>query len=339
MLPFGLFPGSDPATSLPVAPAEGSFWLPPPGSSSAPWVDAAFYFLLYVSAFFFLLIVTLMTLFVVRYRRRPEVGPGDAPSHNTLLEIVWSGIPLGLVVIMFALGFRGYMDMRNPPRGAYEVRVSGQKWSWSFQYPKGYVDANLHVPVDEPVKLIMSSKDVIHSLYIPAFRIKQDLVPGRFTISWFRATQPGEYDLECAEYCGTGHSDMLAKVIVHRPGEFEPWLQQAQERVASLSPIDRGRELYLRAPGGCAACHSSDGTRKVGPSFKGLYRVGQTVEFENASPLTFDNEATLENYLRESILDPSAKVVKGYPDQMTVYKGQLSDDQILAIIEYIKSLK
>ncbi len=321
---------ADAAAGLLVAQPGGSFWLPPPSSSVAPWVDAAFYFILYVSAFFFVLIVALMTFFVVRYRRRPGVGPGDAPSHSTWLEITWSGIPLLLVAVMFGLGFAGFMEMRNPPRGAYEIRVSGQKWSWSFQYPNGYVDENLHVPIDEAVRLTLSSKDVIHSLYIPAFRIKQDLVPGRYTTTWFRATQQGEYDLECAEYCGTSHSDMLAKVIVHPPGEFETWLQNAETRLKNLPPAELGRELYLRR--GCAACHSTDGTRKVGPTFKGIY--GETQEIEGGPPVKVD-----DNYVRESILNPSAKIVKGYPDQMSVYQGQLSDDQITALIEFIKSLK
>lgn len=327
-----LFLLADTAAGRLLGQSGGSFWLPPPSSTSAVWVDRAFYFLLYVSAFFFLLIVTLMTLFVVRYRRREGVGPGESPTHNTALEILWSGIPIVLVAIMFGLGFAGYIDLRTPPRGAYDIRVSGQKWSWSFQYPNGYVDANLHVPVDAPVKLTMSSKDVIHSLFIPAFRVKQDLLPDRYTTLWFTATRPGEYDLLCAEYCGTSHSEMLAKVIVHGPGQFEPWLQEAHRRRMNLSPVDLGRELYQFAPGGCAVCHSIDGTRKVGPSFKGIY--GQTHDFEKAAPALVD-----DNYIRESILNPSAKIRKGYPDQMTVYKGQLSDDQITALIEYIKTLK
>jgi cytochrome c oxidase subunit II len=326
VLPSPLYATAGPYTG----PTGGSFWLPPESSSVAPLVDTAFYFVLYVSAFFFILIVTLMTFFVLRYRRRPGVGPGQSPSHSTLLEVTWSVIPLILVAIMFGLGFAGFIDMRTPPRDAYDIRVTGQKWSWNFQYPGGYEDGNLHVPVDEPVRLTMSSKDVIHSLYVPAFRIKQDLVPGRYTTAWFRATQPGEYDLECAEYCGTSHSDMLAKVIVHRPGEFETWLQEAEKQNKNLSPVDRGRQLYLRR--GCAACHSTDGTAKTGPSFKGIY--GETHDFENAPPTKVD-----DNYIRESILTPSAKIRKGFPDKMTVYKGQLSDDQITALIEFIKSLK
>lgn len=317
-------------TSSLFAQSGDTFWLPPQSSSGAPSVDTAFYFILYVAAFFFLLIVCLMTFFVVRYRRRPDVGPAASRSHNTFLEILWSGIPLVLVAIMFSLGFAGYMDLRNPPRDAYEIHVTGQKWSWSFQYPNGYEDTNLHVPVDVPVKLVMSSNDVIHSLFIPAFRIKQDLVPGRYTTTWFRATRPGEYDLECAEYCGTSHSDMLAKVIVHPSGAFEPWLQEAEKLTKNLPPVELGRLLYQRR--GCIACHTLDGTPKIGPSFKGIY--GQTHEFSNASPTLVD-----DNYIRESIENPSAKIRKGYPDQMTVYKGQLSDSEITAIIEFIKSLK
>lgn len=311
------------------AQSGGTFWLPPERSTTAPYVDNAFYFIYWVSTFFFVLIVTLMVLFVIRYRRRPGVGPLPSPSHNTKLEVLWIVVPLGLVSVMFYLGFSGYMNLRFVPANAYEIRVDAQKWKWLFTYPNGYQDDNLHVPVDEPVKLTMTSKDVIHSLFIPAFRVKQDVVPGRYTTMWFQATEPGEYDLECAEYCGTSHSEMLAKVIVHAPGGLEAWLVEAEKKFQSLPPVERGRDIYLKR---CAVCHSSDGTPKTGPSFKAIY--GHSVKFNDGTETTVD-----DNYIRESIVDPSAKIVAGYPDQMPVFKGQLSDNQITAIIEYIKSLK
>ncbi len=174
---------------------QPSIWMPPAMSTSAPQVDAVFSFIFWIAFFFFALIVGLMTLFVLRYRRREGVAPEPGLSHNLPLELTWSLIPLVLVIIIFYLGFRGFMDLSTPPANSYEVLVTGQKWKWLFTYPNGYVDENLHVPVDVPVKLTMSSEDVIHSLYIPAFRVKHDVVPGRYSKLWFRAIQPGEYQI------------------------------------------------------------------------------------------------------------------------------------------------
>ncbi len=313
-----------------LAKDEGSFWLPPPSSTTAAEVDSLFMFIFYVSTFFFVLIVVLMMVFVVIYRRRPGVDPGPAPSHSTVLEVTWTVIPLLIVIAIFYWGFEGYMDMRTSPREAYDIRVTGRKWNWEFTYPNGYVDSVLHVPVDEPVRLTMTSQDVIHSLFIPAFRVKMDLVPGRYTQTWFRAMKPGEYDLYCAEYCGTKHSDMLSSVVVHPPGEFETWLDKASNFLETMSPVDAGRALYDRR--GCAQCHSLDGSARVGPSFKGIY--GQTHSFTNAPDTPVD-----DNYLRESILEPGKKIREGYKNQMPTYKGILSDPEITAIIEFIKSLK
>jgi cytochrome c oxidase subunit 2 len=208
--------------------------------------------------------------------------------------------------------------------------VSAAKWKWNFRYPNGYDDDNLHVPVDEPIRLTMTSKDVIHSLFVPAFRIKQDVVPGRYTQAWFRATAPGEYDLECTEYCGTEHSEMVAKVIVHPQGEFEQWLEEAQRKAQNLPPAERGRNLYLKR--GCSACHSTDGTTKQGPSFLGIY--GHPVKLATGQEVMVD-----DNYIRESIVNPSAKIVAGFEDRMNPYQGLLSDDDITAIIAYLKTLK
>ncbi len=307
-----------------------SFWLPPPASSTAPAVDSAFLLLLGISTFFFALIVLLGLWFAIRYRRRPETGPLPSPSHNTALEVLWLVIPLGIVGVIFYHGFSGYLQLRTIPRQAYEIEVVARKWSWLFSYPNGHKDENLHVPVDKPVRLVMRSEDVIHGLFIPAMRVQMDVVPGRYTRAWFRATKPGEYNLWCSQYCGTKHFDMRALVIVHRPGEFETWLADAAKARETLSPVERGRELYRI--NGCWSCHSIDGTAGTGPTFKGLF--GREVQFQDGTSSVVD-----ENYIRQSILDPQAKVVRGYQPVMNTYRGILSDEEISALIAFIKSLQ
>lgn len=308
---------------------EGGFWMPPQVSTVAHHVDSLFYFILWISIIFFVLIVGLMVYFIFRYRRRAGVGAEPSPHHNTALEVTWTAIPLVLVVVIFFFGFRGYLDMSTPPVNAYEILVEGQKWNWSFTYPNGYVDANLHVPVNRPVQLVMSSADVIHSLYVPAFRIKTDVVPGRYSKAWFEATAPGEYELFCAEYCGTSHSDMIANVVVHPPGEFETWLAQASNFLETMSPVDAGRKLFQVR--GCQQCHSVDGTAKIGPTMQGIF--GRSEQMLDGSTVVAD-----ENYIRESILEPQARVVAGYEPVMPTYQGRLTDGEIGALIEYMKSL-
>jgi cytochrome c oxidase subunit 2 len=316
--------------SLALMAQSGSFWLPPAESTTADAVDSVFQLILAVSTFFFALIVVLMLVFVVVYRRRPGVAPGESPSHSTPLEILWSVIPVGIVIVIFYMGFVGYMDMRTPPANAYEVRVTAQKWNWLFTYPNGHVSEKLHVPVDRPIRLTMTSEDVIHSFFVPAFRIKMDCVPGRYTKTWFHARNAGEFDLYCAEYCGTGHSDMLSKIVVHPAGTFDQWLEEEANLLARMSPAEAGEVLYRRQ--GCSGCHSTDGSAKTGPTFKGIY--GQTHSFSNAAPAAVD-----DNYIRESILEPMAKIRQGYQGVMPTYKGRLKDEEITALIEYIKTLK
>lgn len=317
------------AAALQPQPKKPSFWMPPQVSTFAANVDWLFMVILGISVFFFVLIVALMIVFVIRYRHREGHVAEASPTHNLPLEVVWTAIPVAVVMVIFYLGFTSYLDMATPPANAYEVRVEGQKWKWTFTYPNGYVDENLHVPVDRPIRLVMSSADVIHSLYVPAFRIKRDVVPGRYSKEWFQATTPGEYDVFCAEYCGTGHSDMLAHVIVHPPGEFEQWLEKASNFLDTMTPVEAGRKLYQVR--GCQQCHSVDGTAKVGPSFKGIF--GEPQALSNGSKVTVD-----ENYIRESILEPQAKVVAGFEPVMPTYQGRLKDPEIDALIQYIKSL-
>ncbi len=307
-----------------------TFFLPPQVSTIAPGVDWLFNFILAISVFFFLLIVGLMVLFIIRYRRRAGQSAEESASHNTALELTWTGIPIVLVILIFFFGFKGFLDMSTPPANAYQILVEGQKWKWAFTYPNGYVDENLHVPVNRPVLLTMSSADVIHSLYVPAFRVKNDVVPGRYSKAWFEATAPGEYDLFCAEYCGTSHSDMIAHVIVHPPGEFEKWLEQASNFLDTMSPVDAGRKLFQVR--GCQQCHSVDGGARIGPTMLGVF--GRTARFTDGSQQLSD-----ENYLRESILEPQAKIVTGFEPVMPTYQGRLKEAEITAVIEYLKSLQ
>ena len=317
------------------AQAGENFWLPEQASNFSPEVDDVFYFILKIATFFFCLIVVLMVAFVALYRRRPGVDSQKTASHNTFLELFWSGVPILLVCFIFYQGFKTYLNIRVTPNQAYEIDVIAKQWSWTFKYPNGHVDETLYLPAGEPVRLVMSSQDVIHGLAIPAFRINMDVVPGRYTKIWFNAEKPGEYQLYCTQYCGAGptglgHSDMVAKVKVLERKDFDKYMADAENFLKTLPPAQAGEKLYQKY--GCITCHSVDGTRITGPSFKGIW--GSTAEFSNAPSQTVD-----ENYVRESILEPSAKVVKGYSDQMPTFKGIIRDEDISAIIAYIKSLR
>jgi cytochrome c oxidase subunit II len=315
--------------SILLAKTDGSIWMPVQASRQSITVDWLFYFILAVASFFFLLIVGLMVFFIIRFRARPGHVAQKTPSKSMALEITWTAVPILVVLTIFLFGFKGFIDLATAPANAYEILVTAYKWSWAFTYPNGHVDENLHVPVDRPVRLVLSSEDVIHSLYIPAFRIKKDCVPGRYNKTWFQATRTGEYDLFCAEYCGTKHSDMIAKVVVHEPEEFKKWLEEAANWAAKLPPAEAGKKLFTAR--GCTQCHSVDGTGVIGPTLKDVF--GATVIFKDQSRTVAD-----ENYVRESILNPQAKIVAGYEAVMPTYQGRLKDQEITAIIEYIKTL-
>lgn len=309
----------------------GTFFLPPSGSTFAPEVDALLAFLFYVSLFFMVVIFSAIIFFLIKYRRRadkPEIGTG--PAYSTPFEILWTAVPLVLVLIIFVWGFRVYMRMSVVPKDAMEIKVTGQKWFWSFAYPEGATSVNeLVVPVDKPIKLLMSSKDVIHSFYVPGFRIKRDVLPNRYTIAWFQATHEGHYDFFCAEYCGSKHSEMIGTVRVVNEREYKDWLESSAKAGEGLSPAEFGARLY--ASKRCVGCHSIDGTPGNGPSFLGVY--GHEVTLSDGGKQTAD-----ENYLRQSILDPTAKVVAGYQPIMPTYQALLKDNEIDALIAYIKSL-
>jgi cytochrome c oxidase subunit 2 len=305
-----------------------SFWLPDAASTVAADVDWNWSFVYGLSVFFLALVTFLMLYFAIRYRGRDGQPAEGATTHNTPLEIVWSVIPTGVVIAMFWNGYTTYLDLENAPRESYELRVTGQKWNWLFTYPNGYVDGELHVPAHTPVSLIMTSEDVIHAFFVPEFRVKRDVMPGRYTKVWFEATTTGEYKVMCAEYCGTSHSTMLAKVVVHAPGEYDAWLREASDFLKRMSPEEAGALLYAQR--GCKQCHSLDGSVGTGPSFRGLWGAHRAIP---GHPLTVD-----ENYVRESILQPTAKVSPGFQPVMPTYQGRISDPEISAIIAYLKTL-
>ncbi len=307
------------------------FMLPPEKSTTAGEVDALFHFITEVSLILLLGITAVMLYFAFKYRRKSEDETTPLITHNNTLEITWSVIPLILVLIVFSWGYQGYLAKTNPPDDAYEIRAVATSWLWQFHYQNGHVSTNeLHVPANRPVRIIMSSDDVIHSFYVPDYRVKMDVLPNRYTQVWFEATEPGESVLYCAEYCGTAHSDMLADVIVHTQEDFELWLETGDAIDEDLSPAELGEQLVQRQ--GCMACHSTDGTVLQGPSFLGAF--GRDRELTDGTTVTID-----ENYIRQSLLEPNTQVAAGFQPIMPSYAASLNDRQIDAIIEYLKTLE
>jgi cytochrome c oxidase subunit II len=271
--------------------------------------------------------------FTIRYRQRRQLHRTSGVSHNLRLEIAWAVIPSVILLVIFGWGFKGFLDLSVPPANALEVRVTGQKWTWSFEYPREGIRTSkeLVVPAGRPVKLTMSSVDVIHGFYVPAFRIKRDVLPNRYTVVWFEAKEPGDYDLFCTQYCGTGHSAMLGRILVKPESEFKEWVDSGGGMSGKgLSSVDFGRLLFDKQ--GCTTCHSVDGTPRTGPSLLGRY--GNRELLADGSEVLID-----DNYLRESMMDPAAKVVRGYQPVMPTYRGRLADRQTDALIDYIKFLK
>ena len=308
-----------------------SILLPVAGSSHASKVDDLFLFLLIVSAFFFLLISGLVAYFVFKYRRRRNAPRESYPTHNLRLELAWTLIPLALVIGIFFWGFNGYMDSTVSPGNALEIQVTAKRWIWQFEYPSGVRTINeLHLPVGRPVKFIMSSEDVIHSFFVPSMRLKQDVLPNRYTELWFEPTVPGLHTLFCAQYCGKGHSDMLAKIYVEDEAKYRNWLETGGDEGKAMPLKDYGALLYDSR--GCSTCHSLDGSRGQGPSFKGVY--GHPVLLSEGKSVLAD-----ENYIRESILQPQAKIVLGFEPIMPTFQGLLRPREINALVEFVKAQK
>ncbi len=329
---------------------------PEQASTFAPKVDMLFAFLMSVLIFFSLLIALLITFFAVKYHHQSEASRQGAPDSHLLLELVWTGIPLAIVTVVFVWGARVFYEMKTIPSNALEIFVVGKQWMWKIQHPEGQREINtLHVPVGRPIELTMISEDVIHDFAVPAFRIKQDVLPGRYTKQWFQATKIGEYRLFCNQYCGTSHAEMVGKIIVMTPVDYEHWLSGgaaapppvpssaaaaatilakttagAPAEALDLTMVTAGSKLF-NTEFNCVSCHKPDGTGQ-GPSLKGVF--GHKVSLEGGAPVIAD-----EGYVRESILQPNAKIVKGYKPVMPTYQGQLEETDITQLLAYIESLE
>lgn len=308
----------------------GSSFMPPRGTSLAGDVDRLYEFLIISSLISCAILIGGMIYFVIKYKRKTDHDKTAYISHNTFLEFLWSFIPLVIFMVVFAWGWIIYHDIRKMPENALEVHVNGRQWAWDFTYKSGKKVTNeFMVPVGTTVKLIMTADDVLHSFFIPSMRIKQDVIPGRYTALWFNAEKLGNYQIFCSEFCGAAHSAMIATMKVVSLPDYEAWLQENDD---ALPLAELGKKVAAK---NCTVCHSLDGSRLVGPTWKGLWGL-QNHEMIDGSKVNVD-----ENYLRESILNAQARIVQGFGPKsaMPPYQGVLSDRQVLALIEYIKTIK
>lgn len=325
---------------------QNVLFLPEQASTFAERVDGLHYLVVVTSMIAAFLIGTTAVVFFVLFRRRKlhEYTPRIEPDLKA--EALFVGVPTLFFLAFFAIGFRDFVWSRTPPGNAMDVYVMGKQWMWKFSYPEGPNGVNtLHVPANRPVRLLMTSRDVIHSFYVPEFRIKQDVVPGRYAEAWFEATKPGRYEVLCAEYCGLDHSMMRAEVVVHDPNEFDQWMarehksqrqeqQDSEPLAANIHDFPgnlrvEGERVAMKA--GCFKCHSVDGTRHIGPSFLDMYLRKETLA--DGKTVVAD-----EPYITESMMDPNLKVVSGFQPVMPSFLGQLDAPETAAIVEYIKSL-
>jgi len=335
------------AAAKPLPPVETVHpWaLPTQASTFAESTDRLYYFIFALDLLFFVLIMGAMLYFMVRYARRSPGQKTSSITHSGVLEFWWSVIPSILLIVIFIWGEVDFLRQAVPPQDALNIRVTGQKWSWTVEYPD-YPDARftsspdepvltMMVPKGRPVQLTMTSQDVIHSFYVPAFRVKRDVVPGRYTSLWFEATRVGEFNIFCTEYCGKDHSKMTGVLRVLEPEQFASALLEASKLVPEGSETMEqfGQRVAMRR--GCTACHSADGAASTGPTWKGLWGKNESL---SGGSVKIDGEDGL-NYLRESMLNPTAKIVSGFEGvSMPSYQGQLDDKQIDGLIAYIKSL-
>jgi cytochrome c oxidase subunit 2 len=303
-------------------------FIPESASTVSSKVDALYFYLSGVTLFFTLLISGVIVFFVIKYRRRSpfEIPRPISGSHK--LETLWSVIPFIIAMSMFAWGAQIYFENSRPPKNANEIYVVGKQWMWKIQHSTGQREINeLHVPVGRKIKLIMTAEDTIHDFFIPAFRIKADVLPGKYTTQWFEATKVGTYHLFCAEYCGMNHSGMIGSVIVMQPSEFDNWLSG---NAGQQSPAVAGQQLYQSL--GCITCHGANGEGGRGPALVELF--GRKVDLINGQSLTAD-----EAYVRESIENPQAKIVAGFGPIMPTFQGQVTPEQLIQLMSFIKSLQ
>lgn len=313
--------------------AGDTVWMPTKASTIAESHDPLFYFIYWVSVVSFVVVVGCAVWFAIKYRRRHEGQRTANIEGNAKLEIAWSLVPALVLVALFAWGFWGFMESAIPPANTLDVRVAAKRWNWEFDYPQaGIIGSDeLVVPINQPVKLTMSSLDVIHSFYVPEFRIKRDVLPNRYTVVWFEATQLGEFRVLCAEYCGTDHSRMWAKVRVVPREEYDEWIASGGPLGKIEDPIELGKALFRMR--GCQQCHSVDGTAS-GKAPTLLGKFGSTETLSDGSQVLVD-----DNYVRESLMSPQAKIVQGWEGSyMPTYRGRLDERQLNAVIEYLKSI-
>lgn len=328
--------------SLLAQSTDKTFWMPQRASTYAAETDWAFYLVYWICVIFTCLIGFCLVYFTIRFRHRgdnDQAAPPTHAGHSTTLELTWTIIPTILVLIIFYYGFRTYLRHSVIPPDAYEINVTARMWSWAFTYPDGHVDNTLHIPANTPIRLVLSSEDVIHSFFIPAFRAKRDVVPGRFNKMWFESEAPGTYQGFCAEYCGTNHSTMLFEVVVHPTSQSEAnllgmaswrdWMETSRDpTVGYETPADWGKQLYSAR--GCNQCHSIDGTPNIGPTWRNMF--GSERQFADGSKAIAD-----EDYIVESINYPQAKVVAGF-GVMPSYAGQFKTRDFEGMIAYLKSI-
>lgn len=300
---------------------------PEQASTIAPQVDALYFFLIAVTAFFTIAIAGAVVVFVLKYRRKHESDVGESIHGSVTLEIVWTVIPFLIAMAIFAWSSIIYFRIVHPPAETLDIYAVGKRWMWKFQHIDGQREINeLHLPVGRAVKLTMSSEDVIHDVFVPAFRVKADAIPGRYTSIWFTPTKPGEYHLFCAEYCGTKHSGMIGKVVVMEPHDYQEWLSGGNSE-GSLA--QKGQKLFQDLA--CVTCHTPEGNGR-GPTLQGVF--GSEIPLSNGTVVVAD-----DNYIRESILKPQVKLVAGYQPQMPTFQGLVNEEGLMALLEYVKSMR
>lgn len=308
----------------------GTFWMPTRASVQADDSDFMFYAVLALSTFFLVGVTAFVVFFTIKYRHRPGHKAQPSAHHNDALEITWSVIPTIICVFLFVGGWDGYVQMQTRPAEPLVIKVTAKKWVWDFEYPNGWHSPNLHVPIDQPVEMQMTSLDVLHAFYVPAFRVKQDIIPRRYTYIYFTPSRLGTYRLYCAEYCGMNHSLMKQKAFVHEASTWQRFLDESKAAEQNMDPVDLGKMVWEKK--GCNACHTVDGSPKVGPSWKGTF--GTDVGLADGSTVKMD-----ATYIRTAIMEPQKQSRPGYPPSMPTYAGQLSEAEINGVAAYIESLK
>ena len=313
---------------------NSKYGLPQAASMLAERVDHLYVFIIWLSVLLFVGVIFATLYFTFKYKSKSQDSKATAHiTHNSFLEITWSVIPLAIVAVIFYWGFKDYLRLSVAPNDAYEINVSAKQWLWAFEYPQTGVKTvnDVVVPVNRNIKFVMSSEDVIHSFFAPNFRVKKDVVPNRYTTIWFQPNRVGEFQILCTQYCGDGHSKMIGSIKVVSEADFETYLKEGSGAADKDTPLpELGKKLYTSKT--CNTCHTIDGSKLVGPSWKGLY--GSQRKLVGGGTATAD-----ENYIRESIAQPQAKVVDGFPPVMPTFAGLLSDRDVNAIIEFIKTLK